>query len=276
MLERTDKENILITKLKQNYDLAQEYSKINSGTKTDNDYNWYNYAGIVIAKLKVHYTDIDTNYLLTSHIIEELFYKEKLELMNYVYSLDNNITRDSFLWYIKKYFNDNIIKTNKNRFFILYDLTKMKIVLLNGNNEWVHAKPSDISEMNSDVETNNLKHLDKNEYNQYVGFLGYNKKKVAIVFKTIDMNSNRNTGATCETAGKTNTMEKINLILGEKKYTNENTKLKKDKKGNVTQEAISQLELCVTQEFLLRYFNNITKNGKKWFLTPEMVLYYKL
>jgi hypothetical protein len=90
------------------------------------------------------------------------------------------------------------------------------------------------------------------------------------------MKSDRNTGATCETAGKTNTMEKINLILGEKKYTNENTKLKKDKKGNVIQEAIQQLELCVIQEFILRYFNAITKDGKKWFLTNEMVLYYKL
>ena len=275
MLERTDRENTLITKLNQNYDLAQEYSRANIEIKKGMDYTWYNYAGIVIAKLKAEYPDIDGNYLLASHIIEELFYKEKLELMNYLYSLEDNITRDSFLWYMKKYFNDNSIKTKKNRFFILYDLTKIKVVLLNGNNEWVPAKPSDISEMNADSETN-LKQLNKNEYNQHVGFLGYNKTKSAIVFKTIDMKSNRNTGATCETAGKTNTMEKINTILGEKKYTDENTKLRKDKKGKVIQEAISQTELCVIQEFILRYFNNIAKNGLKWFLTPEMVLYNKL
>ena len=30
-----------------------------------------------------------------------------------------------------------------------------------------------------------------------------------------------------------------------------------------------QMELCSLQEFLLRYFDSIRKDGKRWFMTPE-------
>ena len=36
------------------------------------------------------------------------------------------------------------------------------------------------------------------------------------------------------------------------------------------------LAAIVLEEILLRYFNKIKKNNKKWFLTPEMAIYYKL
>ena len=90
------------------------------------------------------------------------------------------------------------------------------------------------------------------------------------------MDSSRDTGATCEEAGKDKSIQKLNGILGEDKYTKENTKSQKDNDGNITQEAIGQIELCVLQEFILRYFNAIKKNGKKWFLTPELAIGHKL
>ena len=90
------------------------------------------------------------------------------------------------------------------------------------------------------------------------------------------MMSKRDTGARCDEAGKDKTMKKLNEIIGEKKYTTENTKLQKDADGNVTKEAINHLELCVIQEFILRYFNEIKQNNKKWFLTPEMAIFFKL
>jgi hypothetical protein len=80
----------------------------------------------------------------------------------------------------------------------------------------------------------------------------------------------------CEESGKDKSIKKLNLIIGEEKYTNKNTKLEKDKDGNVIREAIGQTELCIYQEFMLRYYETINKNDKKWFLTPEMAIYYKL
>ena len=50
----------------------------------------------------------------------------------------------------------------------------------------------------------------------------------------------------------------------------------KNANGVVVREAIGQTELCVIQEFILRYFDIIRKNSKKWFLTPDMALNYKL
>jgi hypothetical protein len=48
------------------------------------------------------------------------------------------------------------------------------------------------------------------------------------------------------------------------------------KDGVITNESIGQVELCILQEFILRYFNQIQHNEKKWFLTPEMAIYHKL
>ena len=75
---------------------------------------------------------------------------------------------------------------------------------------------------------------------------------------------------------KLKTIQKINDIIGEIKFTNENTKIKKDKDGNIIQEAIGHIELCVYQELLLRFFNTIQKNNKKWFLIPEMAIWHKI
>ena len=103
--------------------------------------------------------------------------------------------------------------------------------------------------------------------------MGYEKNNRFLVFKTKDITTKRDTGARCDESGKSKTIVKINEIIGETKYTNENTKEKKDKDGNIISYAIGQIELCILQEFTLRYFN-IIKKEKKWFFTPEMALLY--
>jgi hypothetical protein len=97
-----------------------------------------------------------------------------------------------------------------------------------------------------------------------------------MVFKTKDMESSRDTGARCDESGKDKTMKKINEIIGETKYTNDTTKAEKDVNGNITRDSIGHLELCVIQEFILRYFDAIKRDNIKWFLTPEMAIYFKL
>jgi hypothetical protein len=106
--------------------------------------------------------------------------------------------------------------------------------------------------------------------------MGYEKNNKYLVFKTKDILSKRDTGARCDEAGKTKTLEILNKIIGEEKYTKENTKIIKGDDKNVIQEAMGHTELCVLQEFILRYFDRIRKDGKKWFFTPEMAIYHKL
>ena len=113
-----------------------------------------------------------------------------------------------------------------------------------------------------------------NNCNELVGFFGYDKGYKKLSFKTKNMKSIRDTGAICEQKKKQLNMEMFNELIGEEKYTTENTKVLKDEKGNTIEEAVGNIELCILTEFVLRYFNEINKNNKKWFFTPEMAIYH--
>ena len=102
------------------------------------------------------------------------------------------------------------------------------------------------------------------------------KKSKILLFKTKDVFSSRDTGATCIESGKSKTLALLNKIVGNEEYTKENTKLIKDDDGNIIQDAVNENELCVLQEFILRKFNKDKKNEKLWFLTPDMALHYKI
>ena len=265
----------LIETLKTYFNISMEFTQKIKVQRGDDD--WYKHCGIVIRKMSKEYPE-SQKYLisyLVAHILEVLLFEEKLNIMNYLYSLDS-IEKNSFEWFAKEYFEFNSIKTNKFTVFIMYNLNKRMIMILNDSNQWIVAEPEDQKEIANAKETKEKLNLTIDNYNNLIGFIGYEKNNRFLIFKTKDMLSKRDTGARCDEAGKIKVLKKINDILGEVKYTNENTKLKKDKQGNVIVEAVNHTELCVLQEFLLRYFNTIQKNGKKWFLTPELAIWYKL
>ena len=147
---------------------------------------------------------------------------------------------------------------------------------MNANNKWVEAEPEDQREIASSKEAKEYLTMNIHEYNKIIGFIGYEKGNRYLVFKTKDMGSKRDTGAICEDATKDKNLIQLNNIIGEEKYTIQNTKAVKDKDGNILQEAVGNTELCVFKELILRYFNAVEENNKKWFLTPEMAIYHKL
>jgi hypothetical protein len=279
-VERFPEGNRIINEMKVNYDTANEFTKQTKVPRGDD--NWYRHCGIVIQKMSKEFPE-SNKYLisyLVAHIIEVLLFEEKLEVMNYLYSMEH-IKKETFEWFAKEYFVMNSIKTTNFIIFIMYKLNKQMIMILNDNNKWVEAQPEDQREIkSSEAVENYLKIKIKDDYNRIVGFIGYEKSNRYMVFKTKDMLmlSKHNIGARCDEAGKGKTLQKLNEILGENKYTNENTKAQKDENGNIIREAVGQIELCVLQEFILRYFNTIgIKNkSKKWFFTPEMAILYKL
>jgi hypothetical protein len=196
--------------------------------------------------------------------------------MNYVYSL-KELHVNSIEYFIKDYFERKSITTKNFSAIILYNLNKRKIMILNkNNNKWIEAEPEDQIEIAETEEVRNLLNFKVSDYNTIIGFMGYEKNNKYLIFKTKDILSPRDTGARCDEAGKNKTMQILNQIIGEEIYTKDNTKILKDDDKNVIQEAVGHVELCVTQEFILRYFDKIRKNDKKWFLSPEMVLYFKL
>jgi hypothetical protein len=269
------KAKTIVDKLLIDLNYAKEFAKKQKVPRGDD--NWYKHCGVAMKKMSEEYQGIHKYLIpfLIDHMIELLFYDEKLELLNYIYSLDN-MENDSLELLAKQYFERNVIISNNNSFFIMYNLNKPIILVLNDENTWIATEPEDTREFLSDPLVKDIFTYNRANYNKYVGFIGYKKNNTVLVFKSKDMDSSRDTGATCEEAGKDKSIQKLNGILGEDKYTKENTKARKDADGNVVQEAIGQIELCVLQEFILRYFNATKKNGKKWFLTPELAIGHKL
>ena len=268
----------VIDDMTANYNTAIEFSKKGKKVPRGDD-NWYKHSGIVMRKMAAEYPDTKKNDLLrtflVAHMIESLLFEDKLSLMNYLYSLDN-IQKESVQWYAKEYFETNSIDADNFRVFIMYKLQKRMIMILNESNTWVEAEPEDQREVAASKTTKEFLAFKPDEYNKIVGFIGYGKNNSYLVFKTKNMDSKRDTGARCDEAGKVKTLQKLNEIVGETIYTNENTKAQKDEDGNVISEAIGHVELCVLQEFILRYFNTIRKDDKKWMLTPEMAIWHKL
>jgi len=272
-----ERKNKIMAEINENFTLTSEYLK--PGVKVARgDDNWYKHCGVVMKKLVKEYPDIKEYLLpfLFAHMIELLLFEEKVDLMNYIYSL-KEIEMNSPEYFIKEYFERKSVSTKNLNAIILYNLNKIKIMVFNNNTKkWVHAEPEDQREIAETGEVRELLNFKISDYNTIVGFMGYEKNNKYLIFKTKDMLAPRDTGARCDEAGKTKTMQILNKILGEDKYTKENTKIQKDDDKNVVQDAIGHIELCVIQEFVLRYFDKIKKKDKKWFLSPEMALYFKL
>ena len=265
----------LVDEMKVNFDISREFTKQTKVPRGDD--NWYKHCGIVIKKMSKDYPE-SKEYLisyLVAHMLDILVFEDKLEVMNYLYSLVS-LKKGTFEWLAKEYIEMNSIATKNFVAFVMYKLNKRMIMILNNKNKWVEAEPEDQREIAASKEAKEYLTLKPEEYNRIVGFIGYEKSNRYLVFKTKDMNSKRDTGARCDEAGKIKTIAKLNEILGENKYTNESTKAKKDEDGNIISEAVGQVELCVLQEFILRFFNTIKRDEKKWFFTPELAIWHKL
>jgi hypothetical protein len=264
----------IIDEMRNHFELCLEYTKKSIVPRGDD--NWFKHCGIAMKKLAKDYPDSKELLIpfLVAHMIESHLFDDKLVLMNYLYSLDK-ITRQSLEWYAKEYFQMNSITTKKFTAFIMYKLGKRVIMLLDENNRWVEAEPEDQREIASSKSAKDLLTFTPSSYNKIIGFIGYEKSNKYLVFKTKDITSKRDTGARCDESGKIKTMQKLNEILGEEVYTKESTKAQKKGKETIS-EAVGQMELCITQEFLLRYFNIIKREGKQWFLTPELAIWHKM
>jgi hypothetical protein len=259
--ENKDNKNKVLVEMNENFNLTKEY--LVAGKKVPRgDDNWYKHCGVVIRKMKKEYPD-SIDYLLkflVAHMIELLLFHEKLQLMNYIYSL-KEIEMNSLEYLIKDYFERKSITTKNFSAIILYNLNKLKIMIFNNKtNKWIEAEPEDQREIAETSEVIELLNFRVSDYNNMVGFIGYEKNNKYLIFKTKDMLSPRDTGARCDEAGKNKTIQILNQIIGGEKYTKENTKLLKDEDKNIIQDAIGHVELCVTQEFILRYFDKIKRN----------------
>jgi len=270
----------MIDDLKIQYELAVEFTTGPKVPRGDDD--WYKHCGIVMKKLLKSGESLEELLgFLVEHILELLYFKDKVDVMNYVYSIDKP-KKNSIEWFSKKYFEKHTIIAKKIKAIILYDFNIRKTMILNKDNIWELAEPEDELEIDESKEGKKILNFIADDYlnreipNGIIGFIGYKKNSKNFVFKTKDVFLPRDTGASCIEAGKSKTLATINKIVGDELYTKENTKIIKDGDGNVLQEAIGENEICVLQEFILRKYNKEKKGDKLWFLTPDMAILYKI
>ena len=255
------KDNELFKELKENFDIAIHFAR--SGEKIPRgDENWYKHCGITMRKLiKEGVPENDTLMFLVEHIVDLLLYKEKVELLNYLYSLEV-IQENSLEKMMKDYFDSQIITTRRLVGIILFAVDKRKIMIYNKiTKKWSDAEPEDEIEI-ANAAAEKFKIPEGIQFNTIVGFIDNEKSNRYLVFKTKQTDAKRNTGARCDEAVKAKKLQILNMIVGSEKYTKDSTK------------GMVQAELCSLQEFLLRYYNKIRKNNKLWFFNFELAKLY--
>ena len=288
--ESEEKENILgkkiIDEFNANFEITDKYQKNKLGRVERGDDTWYKHCGVVIKKMSkaLNITNEILIGFVVAHMIETLLYEDKLNVMDYLYSMDT-VVENSVEDYAKKYFEKICIKTEHFQAIILYNLNKRVIMILNKDNKWVEAGPEDQREIAMSEDGKKQLVFDKIKYNRVVGFIGYEKNNKYLTFKTKDIDSSRETGARCDESGKEKTLKKLESLLLDKTVLNKlilRHKLDKenaivvDKDDNPVEEIIGHSEMCVLLELILRHLNDDKKDIKKYFITPELAIYYKL
>ncbi len=238
----------LLKKMNKNYTTAKVKQVIERGED-----NWYKFCSLVIDNMK---KDVDIEILLgflISHIVDELSLTDKISLLNYLLKLDE---KDEFEKRIKQYLESMfIIKDASTKGIMLDENGKAQLFILTyPETNWKKAGQEDLHDFSDEIKLIVQKFLPpKEKLNKFIGFMG-NIKNEYVIFKVKDLTNKRSKGARCDQSGKNDAIKILNAIIGQEKYA-----------GNVD---ISQKQVCVMQEFLLKLYNYTKKDNKHWFLTP--------
>ena len=214
----------------------------------EKDLDWYKAAGNFFTTRNV--VDIDPktyDIFIIRHIIDTLDFDSKILLFNYILK---NAPVNDFEKLIAAVLTEYIIlgkyvviaKTETNT-IVYYTIV---------DNELVPSKPTEIETI-----IRELIKIKKFNLNDIIGFIGNFKKKYS-VFKIKDTTKPRDLGYRADQKGKIDIIKVINMLLEEEYYTYKNTKGISNSK-----------ELCADQELIFRFYNEIKKNKKDWFLSQE-------
>ena len=253
----------IIQTIKNNYTIAINYANksINEKIKRTqkDDLEFYKHCGFVM-QILVKDKILESNILieiLMDEILDKLIYEDKFLLLNYIFNKNTKIKEKTILYQIKKYFNNKLIITNNLLGIFLFDEENKRHSLIFKENKFIEGTQREENML--------LKEITKTyELNSIIGFMSYEPNKKYIGFKTKNITGKRNTGILCINTGKKITIQNLNEIFGFEKFTKENTK------------GILDIDLCIYQNFLLRYYDKINKDSKKWFFDFELSNIYNI
>lgn len=231
-------------------------------TKKSTD--WYVHFYTVKQHLQVVYgfTDDEIEKYVLNHTLDMLMYPDKLVLIQYLFSSSggNHTIHPKYESEIKSFYKSKMM-VNELR-------NKMGILIQNGDHEelWMRSYTNSSPEwVLGESQDYNLFLTDIKKYvvptpkiNKIVGFVAEFKKS-EMVFKIKDLSQKRNNnGARIDSAGKADVIKLLNQVVGEEKYTSENT-----------DEEFSKIGLCIVLELIMRKYTDTQHNGLVYYLTPE-------
>ena len=255
--------NNIIQTIKNNYTIAINYANksINEKIKRTqkDDLEFYKHCGFVM-QILVKDKILESNILielLMDEILDKLIYEDKFLLLNYIFNKNTKIKEKTILYQIKKYFDNKLIIRDDLLGIFLFDKENKRHLFIFKENKFIEGTQRQENML--------LKEITKTfELNSIIGFMSYEPNKNYIGFKTKNITGKRNTGILCINSGKKITIQNLNEIFGFEKFTKENTK------------GILDIDLCIYQNFLLRYYDKINKDSKKWFFDFELSNIYNI
>ena len=269
-------ENYILTLETSNLSVKKDIDKLLRG----ND-NWYQLCGILMRQMTkekdIIRVDTDQERLeilkrleilesfLIEHIVDSLMMREKVDLLNYIYSdkdLELKLTNERmkrFYGKMKKYVLTKFIVGKGLTGIVLFNgpsrIENLHIFILD-QNIWVPAKPEDKRDLNNAILN---KYKLKTNLSKYVGFIGFENNQKYMVYQVKDTENKRSTGFRCDQSGKKKIMNILNDIEITDKYQ---SKVTKD----------GDKLLCVRQELTLRGFQAQNLDNKTWFLDTETAI----
>lgn len=254
---------IILEYLAQNFVKTQTPIEIFQGNK-----DWYEHFSnlriLLNTTYKISQSQLDEYAIY--HSLDTLTHTDKVILLNYLYDPKINNGEDlgdllnKMRKYVSEYFEKKVMES--------VDRPDMLGIILCGRNnivkifvksredsEWKETDEMDIELFREDV-TRLLPANDKKWFN-LIGFISEFKEH-EFVFKTKYIGlTQKNKGARCDSAGKSDIIKKINDLILEEKYTTANT-------AN-----IMLTGMCGMLEILMREYTRIRKNGLIYFFTAE-------
>jgi superfamily II DNA or RNA helicase len=268
----------LLKKIQENRNITKEPRRIPAG-ETD----WYMHISRAIEYLEMigEISLEDINKYILYHQLDTLVFKDKLLLLKRMSSFDSGVAfpappADTEIadlvpieLGVRSYFEErrlihrNTLGIEKVGYVLANTVeptTAVEIYVENGEGEW---KSLDEHEWNQFEESLRRFFFNKQNYSPIIGFM-YPFKSKEIVFKTKDLTIKRrnNTGARCDSAGKSNIIKLLGKI-GEKYTVTLDDKIKHE-------------GICGIVEILLRHFTYIKENNKIWFLSMETAIWNKV
>ena len=239
----------LINEITKKYNTA-----LQENTLQKKEENWYVYCSFVIKRLANQGVSmIVLKNMLINHILDEIMFDKMIILLNYLYNNTNNEFEEN----LKNVIESKILTNKKTSGIILQNKDKPVLVIRNKTDDkyvWKIAEPENYIDLGENLKKIVNEFLPANKINEYVGFIT-NFKNEYMIFKVKNMKKKRHKGARCDQSGRKEAVKVLNDIAN----------------IDMSDTDITQKELCVLQELILRLYDLNKKNDKKWFLSPAEV-----